>query len=144
MSKEFIFFSMLLFFMVQSSFALEIERKIYKPNNNTYEIPYVKPRKSFNLTFNSSKITEHPRRIFNAYKPSRWGYYTDRNTKRKKKNCQKMKCNKGYEPIYNKQRFGKSQCSCVKEKICSYNTRKSCDRNGCKCKKIIFIAPIYH
>ena len=133
MSKEFIFFSILLFFMVQSSFALEFERKIYKPNNNTYEIPYVKPRKLFNITFNSSKIIEPPRRIFNAYNPFRRGYYTDRNRYRKKKICQKMKCNKGYEPISNKNRFGKSQCSCEKEKRCPFNTHKSCDGNGCKC-----------
>ena len=63
---------LLFVFMIQSSFALEIERKIYTPNNNTYEFPHIKSRISFNITFNLSKITEHRRRIFNAYNPSRW------------------------------------------------------------------------
>ena len=112
MKKGFIFFSMLLLFvfMIQSSFALEIERKIYTPNNNTYEFPSIKSRISFNITFNLSKIAEHRRRIFNAYNPSRWGYYTDRNTKRnrKTKNSQATKIG-GYKPKSKFNGFGKSK-----------------------------------
>ena len=139
MAKEFIFSSILLLLMLQSSFALETERKVYKPNNNTYEIPYVKPRKSFNITFNSSKITEHPRRIFNSYNPSRWGYYTDRNTNRNRKKYKKIKCDKGYEPIcINIKNSDEIQCSCEKERICPYRKKRICYKNRCKCVNIVY------
>ena len=137
MKKGFIFFSMLLLFvfMIQSSFALEIERKIYTPNNNIYEIPTIKQRKLFNITFNLSKP---PIKIFNTYNPSRWEYYTDRNIKRNRetKNSQASKVGKAYEPKFKFNDFGKSKSSGEKierKKKCSYGKHIICYKNKCFC-----------
>ena len=126
-------------FIIQSSFALEIERKIYTPNDNTYEFPPIKSRISFNITFNLSKITEHRRRIFNAYNPSRWGNYTDRNTKRnrKTKNSHATKIG-GYKPKSKFNGFGKRKGSSKKIKRknnCSYGNHNTCYKNKCFCTR---------
>jgi len=136
MAKRVRFFSMLLLFafMIQSSLALETERKSQKLINNTYEFSTIKPRGLFNTTFNKSKIAEPPRIIFNPYSPKRWGYYIDRNKNRNRnkasENSKTITCNNGYKF---KCKNNKHVCSCK----CSYKEHLTCYKKICFCQEIL-------
>ena len=145
MAKGFIFCSMLLLFvfMIQSSFALEIERKTYNPNNKTYEFQPIKPIRKYNITFNKTKMVSPLRKIFNSTRRGgRFGPKSKNNVSLSPRpfnlnttiNCSKgtkLKCN---------HLFGRRNCICQtidpKPLIrCPLGTVLSCDKNmKCKCK----------
>ena len=126
MAKGFIFCSMLLLFVfiIQSSFALEIERKIIKPFNKTRMIS--PERKIFNYT-----------RCIGRFGPKSKCYVPlppkplNLNTT--------IKCSKGTQLKCNNI-FGRRNCICQtidpKPLIrCPLGTVRSCDENmKCKCK----------
>ena len=137
MAKGFIFCSIVLSFafIIQSSFALEIERKIYKPNNNTLEYLPIKPGRIYNITFNRTKMIplnftkrygSNPK--YNIPKPQKPLFF---NTT--------IKCSKGTELKCN-YIFGRRNCICqtIEPKPfirCPLGTVRSCDKNfKCKCK----------
>ena len=145
MAKGFIFCSMLLLFVfiIQSSFALEIERKTYNPNNKTYEFQPIKPIRKYNITFNKTKMVSPLRKIFNSTKcGGRFGpkskCYVPLPPKPLNLNTT-IKCSKGTKLKCNNF-FGRRNCICQtidpKPLIrCPLGTVRSCDKNmKCKCK----------
>ena len=136
MAKGFIFCSMLLLFVfiIQSSFALEIERKTYNPNNKTYEFQPIKPIRKYNITFNKTKMTT---RCGGKFGPKSKCYAPlplkplNANVTIKCSIGSKLKCN---------HIFGRRNCICQtidpKPLIrCPFGTVRSCDKNmKCKCK----------
>ena len=136
MAKGFIFCSMLLLFVfiIQSSFALENERKTYNPNNKTYEFQPIKPIRKYNITFNKTKMTK---RFGEKFGPKS-KYYAplplkplNTNTTIKCSIGSKLKCN---------HIFGRRNCICQtidpKPLIrCPFGAFRLCDKNKkCKCK----------